>query len=76
MITSPASRPAEDAVHMRRAILESDLRAEGTPEHMVSRLATDETAERMLAYEWRTMDFIAGLFAGASRSRETDAGEA
>lgn len=50
------------AIRARRNLLEANMRSEGTPEAMISRLATDDTAAQMLDHEQQIMGFIANLF--------------
>lgn len=50
------------AIRARRAQLEADMRAEGSPEHMIGRLATADTAAKMVDYERQIVDRITGLF--------------
>ena len=52
------------AVRARRARLEADLIEEGASDAMVARLATDETAGRIVAHERRVIDSIAAMFGG------------
>lgn len=58
-----AAAPGEVAA--RRARLAADMRAEGSPDALVDRLATDETAARMLKYERQCKAAIMGMFAGS-----------
>lgn len=50
------------AVADRRAKLERDLRAEGAAEPVIDRLATDQTAAKMLAYERDVVGLLTGMF--------------
>ena len=50
------------AIRARRCQLEQDMRAEGTPEHIIAIAATDEVASRMVEHERHVMDWITGLF--------------
>lgn len=56
---------SEQEVRERRAKLEADMRAEGAHEAEIARLATDDTAEKMLAYERKTLAFIQNVMFGA-----------
>lgn len=49
-------------VSARRDVLAADMRAEGTPEAVVERLATDETAARRLDEEARVVAWVRGMF--------------
>ena len=49
-------------VDARREMLAADLRAEGASPAMVERLATDDTARKMVAYERQCFDLIVGMF--------------
>lgn len=51
-----------DRIDARRAQLATDLRAEGSSEEAVARLATDETAIRMVSYEDKCVSHIISLF--------------
>lgn len=53
-----ASNRSEADVRARRDLLEASMRAEGTPEPVIARLATDDTAAKMVAYEEKLLDFI------------------
>lgn len=64
-MTSPyPSRPVrnEAEVRSRRRVLEDDLRAEGASDDAVAKLATDDTAEKMLAHERMAVSSILSLF--------------
>lgn len=50
------------AIRARRAMLEANMRVEGTPEPMIERLATDGVAARMLDHERQITDMITNLF--------------
>lgn len=52
------------AIRARRARLEADLIEEGASDATVTRLATDDTAARMIEHERRTVEAIAGVFFG------------
>lgn len=52
------------AIRARRCAVESQMRAEGTPEREIARLATDDLAEKMLAHERRVTGLIVELFTG------------
>lgn len=55
----------QSTIKARRDKLESDMRAEGTPEWLIERNATLETAARMVAYERQVVGMIANLFGGS-----------
>ncbi len=50
------------AIRTKRCAIEAQMRVEGSSEADIARLATDETAEKMLAYDRQVMGIIAGLF--------------
>lgn len=73
-MTSPAVSTAAEstrteaevrAIRARRASLEAEMRAEGAPDWMIQRNATDEAAARLIDYERRAVDFIGSMFGGA-----------
>lgn len=53
-------------IRARRARLEAALIEEGASAARVAQLATDETAEKMLAYERQSVASIVNLFGGAA----------
>lgn len=55
---------ARAEVARRRAQMVADLRAEGASDAAIDRLATDEAAANMVAYERQCVGQILGLFAG------------
>lgn len=61
-MNKPLNMMDADDVRARRDLLEANMRAEGTPEHMIRRLATDDTAAKMLDYEAGTLAFIKNIF--------------
>jgi hypothetical protein len=56
------SRPSGLEVSARREQLEASMRAEGAPQDMIERLATDKTAAKMLEYDRKVTDMILSLF--------------
>lgn len=58
----PTTTEAETrAIRARRNRLEAELRLEGLPESFIARVATDETAEKLLENEQRVVGLIHGL---------------
>jgi hypothetical protein len=55
-----AARRAQ--IQSRRDLMVEQMRAEGTPEPVIERLATDDTAAKMLEYDRKVTDMILSLF--------------
>jgi hypothetical protein len=53
---------SEAEVRAKRQQLEDAMRVEGAPEPMIERLATDDTAARMLDYDRQVVGLITSLF--------------
>ncbi len=50
------------AIRTKRCAIEAQMRIEGSSEAAIERLATDETAEKMLTYDRQVIGIIAELF--------------
>lgn len=58
------SRPLRTELEARRDRLAADMRAEGASDATIERLATDDTAAKMLRHERECMGAIFALFGG------------
>lgn len=62
----PTTTEAEiRAIRARRNQMEAELRLEGAPESFIERVATDETAAKMLANERKMVGVIQSLMSAA-----------